>query len=76
MELPPGLRLSVEDNPSWDDREFVDDGLGRYNAPFLRNPPFDYFGVFVRGEDSRDPRRVDRPHLCRLARHRPLMGRG
>ncbi|HEV2336435.1 MAG TPA: GNAT family N-acetyltransferase [Stellaceae bacterium] len=50
MELPPGLRLSVEDNPSWDDREFVDDGLGRYNAPFLRDPTFDYFGVFVRGE--------------------------
>jgi GNAT superfamily N-acetyltransferase len=50
MELPAGLRLSVENNPSWEDREVIDDGLGEYNAPFLRDPPFDYFGIFVRSD--------------------------
>jgi GNAT superfamily N-acetyltransferase len=48
MELPPSLRLSFEDRPSWEDREVVDDGLGEYNAPFLRDPTFAYFGIFVR----------------------------
>ena len=50
MELPPGLRLSVEQNPSWADREAVDDGLGAYNAAFLRDNSYDYFGIFVRGD--------------------------
>jgi len=50
MDLPPGLCLSFEDNPSWVDREAVDDGLGAYNAPFLDNPGYDYFGIFVRDE--------------------------
>jgi GNAT superfamily N-acetyltransferase len=48
MELPPGLRLSFEDNPSWEDREFVDIGLGDYNAPFLHDASWAYFGIFVR----------------------------
>jgi GNAT superfamily N-acetyltransferase len=48
MELPPGLRLSVEQNPTWEDRELVDDGLGAYNAAFLRDNSYDYFGIFVR----------------------------
>jgi len=51
MELPPGLRLSFEDKPSGADREFVDEALGAYNAPFLRNPGYSYFGIFVR-EDA------------------------
>src|SRR5271155_3022378 len=50
MELPPGLRLSFEDNPSWDDREVVDDGLGAYNAAFLRDNSYAYFGIFVRDD--------------------------
>ena len=50
MELPQGLRLSLEDNPSWQDRELVDDGLGAYNAPFLRDPSYAYFGIFVRDD--------------------------
>ena len=50
MELPSGHRLSFEDNPRWQDREFVDDGLGEYNAPFFGNPSWDYFGLFVRAE--------------------------
>lgn len=48
--LPPGMRLSFEDNPAWQDREFVDDGLGAYNAPFLNNPGYSYFGIFVRDD--------------------------
>ena len=50
MRLPPGHRLSFEDKPSWEDREFVDDGLGEYNAPFFGNPSWDYFGIFVRDD--------------------------
>jgi len=50
VDLPPGCRLSIEKNPPWADREFIDERLGDYNAPFLQNPPYDYFGVFVRGE--------------------------
>lgn len=50
MELPPGLRLSFEDEPSWADRELIDQGLGAYNAPFLRDSRYSYFGIFVRDE--------------------------
>ena len=50
MQLPPGLRLSLEDQPSWEDRELIDDGLGAYNASFLRDPSYAYFGFFVRDE--------------------------
>jgi len=50
MDLPSGLRLSFEDKPSWDDREVVDEALGEYNAPFLRDPSYEYFGLFVRDE--------------------------
>jgi GNAT superfamily N-acetyltransferase len=52
MELPAGCRLSIEDNPSWNDREFIDDGLGAYNAPFLHDPGYDYFGIFVRDQTN------------------------
>ena len=40
MDLPTGLRLSLEQDPSWDDREIIDEGLGAYNAPFLRDPRY------------------------------------
>lgn len=52
MQLPPGLRLSFEEEPSWADREFVDTGLGEHNAPFLPDPRYSYFGLFVRAEDG------------------------
>lgn len=53
MHLPPGHRLSFEKNPSWEERDFVDERLGEYNAPFFGNPSWDYFGIFVRdGEDT------------------------
>lgn len=50
MDLPPGLRLSFENNPAWDDRETIDRALGAYNAPFLRDPGYSYFGIFARGD--------------------------
>ena len=52
MELPPGLRLSIEKNPSWEDRDLIDNGLGDYNAAFLRDNSYDYFGIFVRGDSG------------------------
>jgi GNAT superfamily N-acetyltransferase len=50
MDLPAGLRLSAEENPSWEDRETVDNGLGAFNAALLRDNSYDYFGIFVRDE--------------------------
>jgi GNAT superfamily N-acetyltransferase len=50
LDLPSGHRLSFEKDPSWEDREFIDSGLGRYNAPFLQHPGYSYFGIFVRDE--------------------------
>lgn len=50
MDLPPGLRLSFENEPAWIDREFVDEALGAYNAPFLHNPAYSYFGFFLRDD--------------------------
>jgi GNAT superfamily N-acetyltransferase len=50
VDLPSDCRLSVEENPSWADRELIDEGLGAYNAPFLRDPSYDYFAVFVRDD--------------------------
>lgn len=48
MQLPSGLRLSFENEPTWDDREVVDNALGAYNAPFLHDRRYSYFGIFVR----------------------------
>lgn len=48
MVLPTGLRLSFEDNPSWTDREAIDEALGAHNAGFLDDPRYSYFGIFVR----------------------------
>jgi GNAT superfamily N-acetyltransferase len=50
VNLPPGCRLSIEKNPSWEAREFVDEQLGDYNAPFLADHRYDYFGLFVRDD--------------------------
>jgi GNAT superfamily N-acetyltransferase len=52
VNLPPGCRLSIEKNPSWQDREFIDEQLGDYNAPFLEDHRYDYFGVFVRDDSG------------------------
>ena len=50
MDLPIGMRLSFEDEPSRADRDVIDEGLGAHNAPFLENPGYSYFGLFVRDE--------------------------
>lgn len=50
MTLPRGFRLSFENDPSVVDREFVDNALGEHNAPFLRDPRYSYFGIFVRDD--------------------------
>lgn len=50
MNLPAGCRLSIEKNPSWADREFIDSRLGDHNEAFLADSRYDYFGLFVRGE--------------------------
>ncbi|HXC26808.1 MAG TPA: GNAT family N-acetyltransferase [Stellaceae bacterium] len=50
MNLPPGCRLSIEKNPSSADREFIDERLGDYNAAFLADSGYDYFGLFVRDD--------------------------
>jgi hypothetical protein len=42
----------IETNPSWPDRQFIDEGLGVYNAPFLRDPRYDHFGVFLRAGNA------------------------
>lgn len=52
MDLPPGHRFSAEQNPSWGDREFVDEALGAYNAAFLADNQYDYFGLFVRDDSD------------------------
>jgi GNAT superfamily N-acetyltransferase len=52
LDLPPGHRFTVEQNPSWRDREFIDERLGDYNAPFLADPNYDYFGLFVRSAEN------------------------
>jgi GNAT superfamily N-acetyltransferase len=48
MDLPSGCRLSIEANPSWQDREFVDSRLGDYNEAFVSDTRYDYFAIFVR----------------------------
>lgn len=50
MDLPAGMRLSIEDQPAWADREFIDEALGAYNAPFLRDSRYSYFGIFLRDD--------------------------
>ena len=52
MELPPGLRLSIEDRPSRADREFIENMLGEYNKPFLRDSRFASVGIFVRDDSG------------------------
>ena len=50
MPLPPGLRVSFEDEPSWVDREVIDQGLGDHNAAFLTDSRYLYFGLLVRDD--------------------------
>jgi GNAT superfamily N-acetyltransferase len=58
MDLPPGLRLSFEQNPSWGDREFIDESLGQYNKAFLADARWSYFGIFVRADAENAQRAI------------------
>jgi GNAT superfamily N-acetyltransferase len=52
VDLPPGCRLSIEKNPSWEDRLTIDEALGSYNAAFLQDNRYDSFGLFVRDDSG------------------------
>jgi GNAT superfamily N-acetyltransferase len=52
MDLPPGCRLSIEQNPSPAGRLTIDKALGDYNAAFLQDNRYDYFGLIVRDEND------------------------
>ena len=52
LRLPPGCRLSIEKNPSWESREFIDERLGDYNEAFLTDARYDYFGLLVRDDND------------------------
>lgn len=56
MDLPAGFRLSFENNPSWADRDVIDEGLGAYNAAFLADSRYSYFGLFVRDDATAEIR--------------------
>jgi 8-oxo-dGTP pyrophosphatase MutT (NUDIX family)/GNAT superfamily N-acetyltransferase len=50
MDLPPGLRLSVEDAPSAADRDALGNALDAHNRAYLGETGFSEFGLFVRDE--------------------------
>jgi predicted N-acetyltransferase YhbS len=50
MNLPPGLRLSFEQDPPSHERLAIEEALGAYNAPFLADPRYSYFGVYARDD--------------------------
>jgi GNAT superfamily N-acetyltransferase len=53
MDLPPGLRLTVEDKPAPADRNAIERALTAYNRPYLGRPKWSRVGVFVRGDSGR-----------------------
>ena len=52
MELPPGLRLTIDDRPSADDWDRLGLALDRYNRDFLGETAFSRMGFFVRDESD------------------------
>lgn len=50
MELPPGLWLNFEAGRGREERDFIDNSLPEYYAPFLRKPSYTYLGIFARSE--------------------------
>jgi 8-oxo-dGTP pyrophosphatase MutT (NUDIX family)/GNAT superfamily N-acetyltransferase len=50
VDLPPGLRLSIEDQPSAADINFVGTALDAYNREFLGDTGYSRMGLFVRNE--------------------------
>jgi 8-oxo-dGTP pyrophosphatase MutT (NUDIX family) len=52
VELPPGLRLTIEDRPSAADCERIGNNLDRYNREYLGETGFSRMGLFVRSDDG------------------------
>ncbi len=52
MDLPPGLRLTIEDQPSAKDWEGLGVALDVYNRGFLGETGFSRMGFFVRADDG------------------------
>ena len=52
MDLPPGFRLTIEDQPSAKDWDRLGVALDKYNRDFLGETGFSRMGFFVRAEDS------------------------
>jgi GNAT superfamily N-acetyltransferase len=52
LDLPPGLRLTVEDRPSAKDWDSLGLALDAYNREFLGATGFSRMGFFVRAEDG------------------------
>jgi mutator protein MutT len=50
LDLPPGFRLSFEDQPSAEDCDAVSYALDAYNREFLGETGYSRMGVFVRNE--------------------------
>ncbi|HEV2302861.1 MAG TPA: GNAT family N-acetyltransferase [Stellaceae bacterium] len=50
MPLPQGLSLSVEDQPSEEDRETIDAALTEFNRRYLHDPAFGRIGIFLRDQ--------------------------
>lgn len=49
MELPDGHQLTIEREPSTEDRRTLNDALGAYNEPFLPNANPQSLAVLLRG---------------------------
>ena len=52
VDLPVGYRLSVERQPSIEDRRVLSDALGEFNEPFLPKADPHSVAVLVRGSDG------------------------
>jgi GNAT superfamily N-acetyltransferase len=52
VDLPGGHRLSIEREPSNEDRRALGDALGAYNDPFLPDAAAQSLAVLVRGPDG------------------------
>jgi len=50
VALPPSCSISAEDRPSEEDCEIIEKALTEFNKPFLRDPAFAHFAIFVRDD--------------------------
>lgn len=52
MDLPQGLRLTIEDRPTAEDCEAIGNALDAYNRQFLGETGFSRMGLFIRDEQA------------------------